>query len=305
MRKLIWAGIVVGLIPIYMGSACGGYTGWMSQDTSGVDAKINEEVSVTSSSPLESGLWTYYANYNNDIGPGMSTISSYVDHAAPAGLFTTDGLGTQHFNTHVGTAATVAYDKDKDGAIGWQGSGISNDYSIANGFCPAVGGTGSSAASNGFSAYCTKGQWETLIGTSATTETKQKASGTGYNNSKAGNYLPINVAQVLATSTPLPAGSAGVMTTVTAITLPGGISHTMTTPIGANVYGFGSAISINANQAGLVEAANWLAQQWAGQPDGFQNVTLTFNGAAGASLSFQVASGRTASAVMANFAATH
>jgi hypothetical protein len=51
-------------------------------------------------------------------------------------------LGTQHFNTHVGTAAAIAYD-GKDGLIGWQGSGISNDYSILNGFCPEVGGTGS------------------------------------------------------------------------------------------------------------------------------------------------------------------
>ena len=304
MRKLIWAGIVLGLIPIYMGAACGGYEGWFTQDTSGVDAKINEELSVSSTNPLEAGLWTYYANYNDDLSFGMNTLSTYVDHAAPFGLFTTDGLGTQHFNTHVGSGVAVAYDKDKDGLIGWQGSGISNDFTVENAFCPAVGGTGTSAASNGISAYCTKGLWETIVGTNAFTETKQKASGTGYNNSKAGNYLPFNIAQVLATSTPLPAGSAGVATTVTAITLPGGISHAMTTPIGANVYGFGSAISINANQAGLVEAANWLAEQWAGQPDGFQSVTLTFNGG-GASLPFQVASGKTASAVMANFAATH
>ena len=304
MRKLIWAGIVVGLIPIYMGAACGGYTGWFTQDTSGVDAKINEELSVTSTSPLESGLWTYYTNYNDDYAFGMQTVSSYVDHGAPFGLFTTDGLGTQHFNTHVGSAAAVAYDKDKDGLIGWQGSGISNDYSILSAFCPAVGGTGTPASSPGFASYCNKGQWETIVGTNAFTETKQKASGTAYNNSKAGNYLPFNIAQVLASSTPLPAGAAGVTTTVTAISLPGGISHTMTTPIGANLYGFGSAISINANQAGLVEGANWLAQQWAGQPDGVQNVTLTFNGG-GASLAFQVASGKSASAVMANFAATH
>ena len=303
MRKLIWLGIVLGLVPLYMGSACGGYLGWFGQDTSGVDAKINEEVSVSSFSPLETGLWTFYANYNDDTGPGMTTISTYVDHTAPIGTFTTDGLGTQHFNTHVGTAAAIAYDKDKDGAIGWVGSGFSNDYTIPNGFCPAVGGTGSPSSSNGFSAYCTKGQWEILIATASFTETKQKASGTKFSNAKYGNYTPYAAAQVLASSTPN-ANGAGVTTTVNAVSLPSGASHTLTTPVSANVLGFGSGIAINADQAGLIEAANWLSQQWAGQADGYTNVTLSFNGGA-ASMSFKVASGNTASLVLANFAATH
>ena len=304
MRKLIWIGILLGLVPLYMGSACGGHQGWSGQDTSGVDAKINEEVSV-SGLPLESGTWTYYANYNDDTAPGMVTISSYVDHTAPFGVFTTDGLGTQHFNTHVGTGVAIANDRNKDGSICWQGCPLdtgSGDYTIPNGFCPAVGGTGSSSSSNGFAAYCNKGLWEVLIGVSAFTETKQKASGTSFENAKYGNYTPFQAAQVLATSTPNP--NAGVTTTVSAISLPSGASHTLTTPITATVLGFGSAIAINANQAGLVEAANWLAGQWAGQPDGATNVTLSFNGGA-ASMSFTAASGNTASLVLSNFAATH
>ena len=304
MRKLIWLGIVLGLIPLYMGSACGGYLGWFGQDTSGVDAKINEELSVSSTFPLETGLFTYYVNYNDDTGPGMVTASTYIDHTAPFATFTTDGLGTQHFNTHVGTAVAIAYDKNKDGSICWIGCPFeSGDYTIPNAFCPAIGGTGSSAASNGFSAYCTKGQWETLLATSSFTETKQKASGTKFSNAKYGNYTPYGAAQVLATSTPNANGS-GVTTTVNGLSLPNGASHTLTTPISANVLGFGSGIAINANQAGLIEAANWLSQQWAGQPDGSTNVKLSFNGGA-ATMSFQVASGNSASIVLANFAATH
>jgi hypothetical protein len=295
---------MLGLIPLYMGAACGGYEGWFGQDTSGVDAKISEELSVSSTNPLENGLFTYYVNYNDDSAPGMTTVSTYIDHSAPFATFTTDGNGTQHFNSHVGTGVAIAYDKDKDGLIGWVGSGISNDYTIPNGFCPALGGTGSSAASNGFSAYCTKGQWETLIATSAFTETKQKPSGTSFENSKFGNFTPFVIAQVLATSTPMAGGASGVTTKVTGVSLPSGAVHTLTTPISANLYGFGSGISINANQAGLIETANWLAGQWAGQPDGSTNVTLSFNGGA-ASLSFQAASGNTASLVLKNFAATH
>jgi hypothetical protein len=285
-----------------MGAACGGYLGWFGQDTSGVDAKINEELSVSSFNPLETGLFTYYTNYNDDIGPGMTTISTYIDHTAPFSTFTTDGLGTQHFNTHVGTAVAIGYDKDKNGDICWVGCPFGNDYTIPNGFCPSVGGTGSSSASNGFSAYCNKGVWETLIATSSFTETKSKASGTKFSNAKYGNFSPFNIAQVLATSTPNSSG--GVTTSVSAVSLPNGASHTLTTPISATVLGFGSAIAINADQAGLIEAANWLSQQWASQPDGATNVTLSVNGGA-ASLSFSAASGNTASIVLANFAATH
>ena len=304
MRKLIWLGIVLGLVPLYMGAACGGYLGWFSQDTSGVDAKINQELSVSSFNPLETGLFTYYVNYNDDTGPGMVTASTYIDHTAPFATFTTDGLGTQHFNTHVGTAVAIAYDKNKDGSICWIGCPFeSGDYAILDGFCPAIGGTGSSSASNGFSAYCNKGLWETLIATTSFTETKQKASGTKFSNAKFGNFSPYNIAQVLATSAPNANGS-GVTTTVSGISLPSGASHTLTTPISANVLGFASGIAINADQAGLIEAANWLSQQWAGQPDGSTNVKLSFNGGA-ATMSFAVASGNSASIVLANFAATH
>jgi hypothetical protein len=302
MRKLIWTGIILGLIPLYMGAACGGYLGWFGQDTAGGDAKVNEELSVSSTNPLENGLFTYYVNYNDDTGAGMQTISTYIDHTAPFSTFTTDGLGTQHFDTHVGTVVAVGYDHDGDGAIGWDGSGLSNDFTILNAFCPAVGGTGSSATSNGFSAYCKKGQWETIVGSSSFTETKGKASGTKFSNAKFGNYSPFNIAQVLASSTPNSTG--GVTTSVSGLSLPNGASHTLTSPVSANVLGFGSAIALNANQAGMVEAANWLAQQWAGQPDGFTNVKLSVNGGA-ASMTFQVASGNSASLVMANFAATH
>ena len=79
-------------------------TEWFSRDTSGLNAKISQEL-VSSTSPLEIGLGAYYAHYNDDCAFGMTTLSTYVDHGAPFGLFTTDGLGTQHFNTHVGTAA--------------------------------------------------------------------------------------------------------------------------------------------------------------------------------------------------------
>lgn len=302
MRKLIWTGILLGLIPLYMGAACGGYQGWFGQDTAGGDAKVTEEVSVSSTNPLENGLFTYYVNYNDDTGPGMQTISTYVDHTAPFSTFTTDGLGTQHFDSHVGSVIAVGYDKDGDGAIGWEGSGISNDFSILNAFCPAVGGTGSSSSSNGYAAYCKKGLWETIVGSSSDAETKGKPSGTKYSNAKYGNYSPFNIAQVLATSTPNSTG--GVTTSVSGLSLPSGASHTLTSPVSANVLGFGSAIALNANQAGMVETANWLAQQWAGQPDGSSSVKLSLNGGA-ASITFQVPSGNSASIVMANFAATH
>jgi hypothetical protein len=302
MRKLIWTGIILGLIPLYMGAACGGYLGWFGQDTAGGDAKVNEELSVSSTNPLENGLFTYYVNYNDDTGAGMQTISTYIDHTAPFSTFTTDGLGTQHFDSHVGSVVAVGYDKDGDGAIGWDGSGLSNDFTILNAFCPAVFGTGTSSSSNGFAAYCKKGLWETIVGTSSFTETKGKPSGTKYSNAKYGNYSPFNIAQVLATSAPNSTG--GVTTSVSALSLPNGASHILTSPVSANVLGFGSAIALNANQAGLVEAANWLAQQWAGQPDGYTNVKLSLNGGA-ASMTFQVASGNSASLVMANFAATH
>jgi len=54
----------------------------------------------------------------------------------------------------------------------------------------------------------------------------------------------------------------------------------------------------------MVEAANWLAGQWAGQPDGNMNVTVTMNGGA-ASTYITLASGNSASIALQNFAANH
>jgi len=88
---------------------------------------------------------------------------------------------------------------------------------------------------------------------------------------------------------------------ISGLSLPGGASTTLTTAATANVYGFGNAIAINADQAGLKEAAAWLATQWAGQPDGSANVTVSFNGGA-ASGTFVVASGATAARSLQSYA---
>src|SRR6266568_2660808 len=174
MRKLIWLGILTPLAVLcFMNSACGGYAGWAGKSTSGGDAKINEEVSVSSFNPLESGLWTFYVNYNDISGPGMQTVSTFRDGTAPFAVFTSDGLGQQHFSDHVGVLAASANDRNKSGNICWQGCFIDTgggDYTILNGFCPAEGGTGTTSASNGFQAYCTKGNWAVLVGTTAFTE---------------------------------------------------------------------------------------------------------------------------------------
>lgn len=304
LRKFIWAGIVLGLIPLYMGAACGGYVGWPGLSTSGVDAKVTEELSVSSTNPLESGLFTYYVNYNNISGPGMKGVSTYVDHTAPLGVFTSDGLLEQHFNDHVGVEIAAANDRNGDGVICWIGCPFeAGDYTIANAFCPAVGGTGSTSSSNGFQAYCNKGLWETIVASGFFEETKQSVSGSKFSNAIGGNFSPINLALLIASSTPIPK-TGGVTATLTALSLPNGASHTLTSPASANVYGFGNGVAINANQAGLVEGAGWLASQWAGQPDGAANVTVSFNGGA-ASLTFTVPSGNTASIVMQHFAANH
>jgi len=303
-RKLIWTGILLGLIPLYMGSACGGYFGWPGLSTSGGDAKVTEEVSV-SGLPLESGLWTFYVNYDNIGRQAMKTVTTYRDGTAPFGLFTSDGNLEQHFNDHVGVLVASANDRDGDGVIGWQGSGFSNDYTIPNAFCPAVGGTGSTSASNGFQAYCNKGLWETIVATSFSEETKSSAPGSKYSNAlgNGSNFSPVILGQILASSQENP--KTGVLTvTVNGVSLPSGASHTLTTPITVNAYGFGHGIAINANQAGWVELANWLAGQWAGQPDGKTNVTLTFNNGAAQDY-LQVASGNTAAIALQNFAATH
>ena len=140
-----------------MNSACGGYLGWPGKSTNG-DAKIAEEVSVSSSNPLESGLWTFYVNYNDISGPGMKTVSTFRDGTAPFGQFTSDGLLQQHFNDHVGVLAASANDRDGDGGICWAGCPFGSDYTIPDGFCPAEFGTGDADSSDGFSAYCKIGR---------------------------------------------------------------------------------------------------------------------------------------------------
>ena len=304
LRKLIWVGIILGLIPLYMGSACGGYIGWPGLTTSGSDAKITEEVSV-SGLPLESGLWTFYVNYNNVGRQSMKTVSTFRDGTAPFGVFTTDGNFQQHFNDHVGVLVASANDRNGDGTICWIGCGFGNDYTLPDAFCPAVGGTGSTSSSNGFSAYCNKGLWEVIVANSFFEETKQSVPGSKYSNALGNgtNFSPITLGKILASSTLNP--KTGVLTvTINALSLPSGASRTLATPISANAYGYGHGIAFNASQAGLIEAANWLASQWAGQPDGAVNVTLSFNSGAASSY-ITVASGNTASIVLQNYAATH
>ncbi len=303
-RKLIWVGIVLGLIPIYMGAACGGYAGWPGHSTAGTDAKVTEELSV-SGLPLESGLWTYYVNYNNIAGQSMKTVTTYRDGTAPFGVFTSDGDLEQHFDDHVGVLVASANDRDGDGVIGWVGSGLSNDYTIENAFCPAVGGTGSTSSSNGFQAYCNKGLWETIVATTFSEETKSSASGSKFSNAAGNgtNFNPVTIGRLMASSTLDPRTNA-LTVTVNGLSLPSGASHALTTPITFNLYGYYHGIAINANQAGLIEAANWLASQWAGQPDGAVNVTLSFNGGA-ASGSITLASGNSASIALQNFASSH
>jgi hypothetical protein len=304
-RKLIWTGIVLGLIPLYMGAACGGYIGWPGLTTSGTDAKVSEELSV-SGLPLETGLFTYYVNYNNVGGQNMKSVSTFRDGTAPFGLFTSDGNAEQHFNDHVGVQIASANDRNGDGIICWIGCPFeSGDYTILNAFCPAVGGTGSTSSSNGFQAYCDKGLWETIVATSFTTETKQSTPGSKYSNAlgNGSNFSPTVLGQILATSQ-LNRKTGALTVTVNGLSLPGGASHTLTTPVTFNLFGYWHGIAVNTQQAGMVEAANWLASQWAGQPDGGMNVTLSMNGGA-ASTSITIASGNSASIVLQNFAATH
>ena len=305
-RKFIWAGIILGLIPLYMGAACGGYIGWPGLSTSGADAKLTEEFSVSSTNPLESGLFTYYVLYNNIGQQNMKTVSTFRDGTAPFGVFTTDGNLQQHFSDHVGVLIASANDRNGDGVICWIGCGTgAGDYTIPNAFCPAVGGTGSTSASNGFQAYCDKGLWETIVASGQAEETKKSSPGSKYSNSlgNGSNFSPTVLGQILATSQ-LNSSTGALTVTVNGLSLPSGASHALTTPISFNLFGYYHGIAINANQAGLVEAANWLASQWAGQPDGNMNVTVSLNGGA-ASTYLTIASGNSASIVLQNFAATH
>ena len=305
-RKLIWTGIVLGLIPLYMGAACGGYIGWPGLSTSGGDAKVTFEFSVSSTNPLEAGLWTYYVQYNNIGQQNMKTVSTFRDGTAPFGVFTSDGNLQQHFSDHVGVLVASANDRNGDGVICWIGCPFeAGDYTISNAFCPAVGGTGSPSASNGFQAYCNKGVWEEIIAQGQFEETKKSSPGSKYSNSlgNGSNFSPTVLGQILATSQ-LNSSTGALTVTVNGLSLPSGASHTLTTPISFNLFGYYHGIAINANQAGLVEAANWLSSQWAGQPDGNMNVTVSLNGGA-ASTYLTIASGNSASIALQNFAATH
>ena len=302
MRKLIWLGILTPLAVLsFMNFACGGYVGWPGKSTNG-DAKGAFEVSVGgSSNTLENGLWTVYVNYNNVGGQRMKSVSTYRDGTAPFGLFTSDGLLQQHFNDHVGVLAASANDRDGDGTICWVGCPYGADYTIPDGFCPAEFGTGDSDASDGFSAYCTKGNWAVLGATNFGEETKGNVPGSKFSNAQGGgsNFSPITVAQVLATSAAIPGGAS---VTLNGLSLPNGASHTLAAPATVGAYGFGNALAINASQAGLKEAAAWLASQWAGQPDGATNVTLSLNGGA-ASFNVSIASGNSAALALQAYAA--
>ena len=301
MRKLIWVGIVVGLIPLCMGSACGGYIGWPGLSTSGGDAKLAEEVSVGDPGFLDNGLFTFYVNYNNIGGQAMKTVSTFRDGTAPFGVFTTDGNLQQHFSDHVGVLIASANDRNGDGTICWNGCGYGNDYDLINAFCPAAGGTGSTASSNGFQAYCTKGLWELLVGGSSFEETKSSSPGSKYSNSAGNgtNFSPIVLGQILASSKFN--GNGALVTQISALALPSGASHTLTTPISANVYGYGHGIAIDATQAGMKEAAGWLATQMSGTPAGAVSLAITFNGGA-ATANITIAGGNAAAVALQSYA---
>jgi hypothetical protein len=298
MRKLIWIGIVLGLVPLYMGAACGGYFGWPGLTTSGGDAKIAEELSVGDPGQLDNGLWTYYANYDNVGGQHMKSVSTYRDGTAPFALFTTDGNLEQHFNDHVGVITSAAFDANGDGVVDF------NDYNLLDGFCPAVGGTGSSKASAGFKAYCSKGLWQVLVASSFSEETKQTVPGSKYSNAlgNGSNFGPITLGQILASSKLIPGNSGGFVVTINGASLANGASHTLSVPASINAYGLGHGLAIDATQAGLKDLASWLAAQWAGQRDGLYTLTLSLNGGA-AQGTIKIAGGNTASMILNHYAA--
>jgi hypothetical protein len=298
MRKLIWVGIVLGLVPLYMGSACGGYFGWPGLTTSGGDAKITQEVSIGDPGQLDNGLWTYYASYNNVGGQHMKSVSSYRDNTAPFALFTSDGNLEQHFNDHVGVITSEAFDANGDGVIDF------NDYNLLDGFCPAVGGTGSTAGSSGFKAYCNKGLWQVLVAGGFNEETKQTVPGSKYSNAlgNGSNFTPTQLGQVLASSSLIPGNSGGFVVTINSAALSNGAAHQLSVPASINVYGIGHGVAIDATQPGLKDLASWLAAQWAGQRDGAYTVKLTFNGGA-AQGTIKIAGGNSASLILNHYAA--
>lgn len=305
LRKFIWVGIVVGLAPLCMGSACGGYQGWPGLTTQGGDNKVTQEVSVGDPGFLDNGLFTYYVNYNDLAFPGMKTVTTFIDHTAPFGAFTSDGLLEQHFNDHVGVLVAQASDRNADGVICWIGCPFeppnSGDYAIPDAFCPSVGGTGSTSSSSGFQAYCDKGLWLTIVATSFFEESKQSTTGSKFSNAKGGgtNFSPIAIGQILATSKPL--NNGGIVVTVNGLSLPNGASYTLPSPAGINAYGFGHAVAIDATQPGLKQAAAWLATQWKGQPDGGTNVTFSLNNGGGSG-TLLLASGNHAALALQSYA---
>ena len=134
-----------------------------------------------------------------------------------------------------------------------------------------------------------------------TEETKQASTGSKYSNSKGNgtNFSPIAMGQVLASSQPLNDG--GLAVTVNGVTLPSGASYTLTQPATIRLYGLYHGIAIDATQPGLKLAASWLAAQWAGQTDGFTNVTINLNNNA-ASITFLAASGGNAARALQFYA---
>ncbi len=294
-RKFMWSGIIllnliflVNCGPAPLGVA-GGYVGWPDDDTVGTDAKLTSEMYFYSHNPALNGLWINYANYNNDnLGQHMVSLSTYVDHSAPLGEFTTDGARSQHFYQHVGQLITVATDTNKDGIICWVGCDLEagspggGDFTLADALCPQVGGTANSSGNPGFVAYCDRGLWLTLGEAVAVEETKKSPSPHGLKywvGSLFGNGLSMTtLGRIMASSTVL--GGGGFAVKINAVSLPSGAAHTLATPVTVNVFGGGASLFIDADQPSMKELASWLASQWQGKPDGSVKLTATFNGGA-------------------------
>ncbi len=316
-RKLIWAAMAMTLAGICVWCAClpapmgvaGGYLGWWNEGTGGHDAKITSELNIQSSNPLLNGLWMNYVNYNNtNNGQKVKSLSTYVEHSAPAGVFTVDGARRQHFSQHVGTLVASAVDKNGDGIICWigchleQGSPGGGDYALQSAFCPSVGGTAGTGSSGGFTADCSRAVWVWLNAANFAEETKTSASSGLLFSTSAYQIVfnPITLGRIVASSTVLP-NNVGFAPNINVISLPNGDSHTLASPITISVYSGGSAISVNADQPGLKELASWLASEWINQADGESPITATFNGGV-ADESISVASGHTVAVALQTYA---
>jgi hypothetical protein len=309
--RLVWIGILTTLLALCNGCApaplgvTGGYMGWRNEGTNGQDAKLTAELNIQSADPLLNGLWVNYVNYDNTgNGQNVKGLSTYVDHSAPAGLFTTDGARRQHFTDHVGVLVAQATDANHDGIICWIGCRVESgspgggDYTLESAFCPVAGGTGSPNGT-GFKAYCDRGHWPWLMGAVQAEETKSGVGkGLPYGTPQFFIVLgPAQLAQVISTSTALP-DNTGIVPTVTAVSLANGSAHTLSTPITFNAYLGG--VSINGDQPGLKELASWLSGEWMNQPDGEADITFTLNGAVNGTIS--IASGHSAAVALQNYA---